>query len=106
MRFFLARPYAFWELVVVYWIYVLINTTACKRYVGQTNDLERRMGEHNSLSNNRRFTGKYPGRWELVHSEQYQTRSEAMQREKWLKSGTGRNWLDITVGKVSPPQAD
>jgi hypothetical protein len=29
-----------------------------------------------------------------------------MQRERWLKSGIGREWLDTTLGRASPPQAD
>jgi putative endonuclease len=29
-----------------------------------------------------------------------------MAREKWLKSGAGRRWLDSTIGRASPPQAD
>jgi len=31
--------------------------------------------------------------WLLVYSEIYATRAEAMQRERWLKSGVGRQWL-------------
>lgn len=33
---------------VVYWVYVLVNHQARKRYVGQTADLDRRLSEHNS----------------------------------------------------------
>jgi putative endonuclease len=91
----------------MYWVYVLLNRQADKRYTGQTMDLERRISEHNgSRGNAHRFTAKYPGRWELIHSEQYPFRSAAMKRERWLKSGAGRAWLDEKFGKASPPQAD
>ncbi len=29
-----------------------------------------------------------------------------MTREKWLKSGAGRQWLDAKIGRASQPQAD
>ena len=90
-----------------FWAYVLINRQAHKRYVGHTDDLERRLDQHNGSSDNpRRFTRRYPGQWELLYSEEFQTRSEAIKREKWLKSGVGRAWLDKRFGPASPPKAD
>ena len=88
-------------------MYVLINRAAGRRYVGQTDDLSRRLAEHNGASTNaRRFTGKYPGEWQLLHQETFSTRSAAMRRERWLKSGVGRAWLDAEFGRASPPKAD
>jgi putative endonuclease len=29
-----------------------------------------------------------------------------MKRERWLKSGMGRQWLNEKLGRASPPQAD
>jgi putative endonuclease len=31
--------------------------------------------------------------WELVYYESFETRSEAMAREKFFKTGKGRDWL-------------
>lgn len=31
--------------------------------------------------------------WRLVYQKEYESRSEAMEREKYLKSGQGREWL-------------
>ena len=91
-----------------FWVYVLYNQTAGKRYIGQTDDLERRVGEHNDTKHNpMKFTSKHPGPWVLVYSEQFTTRSEAMRRERWFKSGQGRAWLDARgIGRAIPPQAD
>jgi putative endonuclease len=87
-----------------FFVYVILNDEAGRRYVGQTDNLQRRLAEHNGESANpRRFTAKSAG---LVHHEEFSTRAEAMRREKWLKSGIGRRWLDGTVGRASPPQAD
>ena len=89
-------------------MYILFSVNAQKRYIGQTDDLDRRVREHNDPSHNTmKFTSKHPGPWVLVYSEQYETRSEAMRRERWFKSGRGRAWLDAQgIGRASPPGAD
>ena len=59
-------------------------------YTGHTQDLESRLAAHNrGLS---RYT-KQRGPWVLVYSEEFETRSEAMKREKFFKSGKGREAL-------------
>jgi putative endonuclease len=86
---------------------VLISKSTGRRFVGQTDDLCRRLGEHNSRHHNKRkFTSRNAGPWRLVHQEEFATRADVMSREKWLKSGVGRAWLDAIIGGASPPQAD
>ena len=88
-------------------MYLLVSETTGRRYVGQTDDLNRRLAEHNSpIHNLRKHTSRNPGPWRLVYSEQYATRSQAMRREKFFKSGAGRAWLERQIGRASPPQAD
>ena len=90
-----------------YWTYILYNPTIDKFYVGQTSNLELRLKSHNDHSHGRkRYTQKQAGSWNLIHSEEYATRSEAISREKFLKSGIGRNWITQNIGRQSPPQAD
>lgn len=74
----------------MFYVYVLKSTTAKKHYIGQTSDLQKRLQEHNSGES--KYTSAYIP-WELVYSEEYETRSEAMKREKYLKSYPGRKWL-------------
>ena len=58
--------------------------------MGHTNNIERRIIEHNSgLSP---YT-KNRGPWVLVYSEAFESRGEAMKRERFLKSGKGREFL-------------
>ena len=91
----------------MFYVYVLVSETTGKRYVGQTNDLPRRVAEHNDPTHNpRKHTSRNAGPWRLVHHERFPTRPEAMRREKWLKSGVGREWLDARIGRASPPSAD
>jgi len=76
-----------------YWVYILQSETTSKRYVGHTSDLERRLSEHNDPTlGKRRYTRNQEGSWKLIHVDEHETRSEAMKREKFLKSGTGRRW--------------
>ncbi len=88
----------------MYTVYVLLSESTNKFYIGQTNDLPRRLLEHKTgLA---RYT-RGRGPWKLVLSEQYSTRAEAMKREKSLKSGKGREWLKTMLnGRAGPPQAD
>ncbi len=88
-------------------MYILRSAQSGKFYTGQTNDLDRRMQEHNDpLHNAHKYTTRNAGPWELLHSEEYATRPEAMKREKWLKSGVGREWIHAQFGRAGPPPAD
>ena len=90
----------------MYTVYTLKSQSTQKRYIGHTGDLERRLAEHNDpLHNKLKHTSRRKGPWILIHSEKFHTRSEAMKRERWLKSGIGREWLDkyLECGACPPP---
>jgi putative endonuclease len=77
----------------LFWVYVIQNPQG-KRYIGQTDRLERRLHQHNDPAYTlTRTTKRFPGSWTLVHSETFPTRAEALAREKALKSSQGRAWL-------------
>jgi putative endonuclease len=73
----------------MYTVYVLLSESG-KLYIGQTNDIKRRLIEHNSGVST--YT-KRAKQWTLVHQELFDTRSEAMQRELELKTGKGRDFI-------------
>jgi len=75
----------------MYFVYVIQSSSHGTRYVGSTEDPEKRLNEH-SLGKCRYTKGRKP--WNLIHKETYTTRAEAIKREKFLKSGQGRKWLD------------
>ena len=87
----------------MFFVYVLQSKSTGKFYVGQTQDLERRLDEHN------RGLARYirgQGPWGLIYREDHTTRGEAMRRERFLKSGQGRNWLRPKLsGRTGPPEA-
>jgi putative endonuclease len=74
----------------MYIVYVLKSLKDNKRYIGMSSDLERRIVEHNNglvkSTKNRRPL-------ELVYFEKFETKTEAMRREKFFKSGRGREFL-------------
>ena len=67
-----------------YFVYIL-RTSSNTLYIGQTNNLEKRLKEHQSKSAKSAKYVRYFDSVELVYSEKYKTRREAMQRESQLK---------------------
>jgi putative endonuclease len=70
-------------------LYVL-QGDAGKRYVGITNNLNRRLQEHRS---GKTKGGQVIGEFELLYIEHFNDYKEARKREIFLKSGVGRKWL-------------
>jgi predicted GIY-YIG superfamily endonuclease len=57
-------------------------------YIGQTNNLEKRIREHiDHLEKAAKFTKEH-GDFKLVYQEEFNTRLESMRREKQLKGWT------------------
>ncbi len=74
----------------MFFVYALQSQMDGRLYVGFTQNLERRLKEHNS-GKTRSTKGFRP--WKLVYSECLPTRIEARQREKYLKGGSGKEFL-------------
>ncbi|MDD5071606.1 MAG: GIY-YIG nuclease family protein [Patescibacteria group bacterium] len=74
----------------MYYVYILFSQKDRKLYIGYTNNLRRRMLEHrNGMSlatSNRRPL-------ELIYYEAYSNQKDAMSREKYYKTGWGRNYV-------------
>ncbi len=80
----------------MFYVYVIQSLTHRTRYIGSTDNVQKRIMEHNG-GRCHYTSGRKP--WELVYKEEYLTRGEAMKREKFLKSGLGRKWLDQKLSK-------
>ncbi|RJP47493.1 MAG: GIY-YIG nuclease family protein [Armatimonadetes bacterium] len=70
-----------------YFVYIL-RTSANTLYIGQTNNLEKRLKEHQNKTSKSAKYIKYFNSCQLVYSEEYLTRIEAMRREYQLKKWT------------------
>ena len=67
-----------------YFVYIL-RTSSNTLYIGQTNNLKKRLKEHQDKSSKSAKYVRYFDFVKLVYSEKYLTRKEAMQREAELK---------------------
>ena len=76
-------------------VYVLHSPTYDKIYIGYTSDLRNRLISHNELGD-KGWTIKYRP-WELIHTEDFSTKSEALKREKQLKSSRGRHFIRTEI---------
>jgi len=76
----------------IFWAYVLENSTG-KFYVGSTDDLERRLGEHNDATRGTKTFTHKNGSWRLVWSEPHPTRAAAMARERQIKNMKSARWI-------------
>lgn len=74
----------------MFYVYVLYSNKDKKLYIGSTPDLKKRFEKHRTgyvrATKNRRPL-------KLIYYEAYLLRSDALRREKYLKSGAGRKEL-------------
>lgn len=80
----------------MFWVYSLYNKSCSKLYIGQTENLERRIRQHNEHTF-KGYTSRYRGEWMLIYKESTSTRSDALKREKQLKSGNGRAFIKTHI---------
>ena len=74
----------------MHYVYVLKSNNHWRFYIGMTQDVENRIGEHNK-GYTKSTKGYKP--WTLFFFEEFKTREEAREREKYLKSGIGREYI-------------
>ena len=86
-------------MVDKFYTYVIFSKTYDKIYIGYSSDLNRRIESHNS-QNNRGWTRSFRP-WKLVHFEEFNTKSKAMNREKELKSYKGREFIHNHILKLN-----
>ena len=74
----------------MYFVYVLQSQSSGRHYIGHTSDVTQRVGQHNRGITK---STKNRGPWSLLREERYATKAEAVRRERYLKSGQGREEL-------------
>ena len=86
----------------VYFVYALRcdNDTV---YIGQTQNLLERWKEHCN-GKGAEYTKRHQPKY-ILHYEEYGSRDEAVVREKWLKTGFGRKWLQREIKSGRARQA-
>jgi len=84
---------------MIYYVYILISDKDRKFYVGQTNNIDRRISEHNS-GKVLATKGRRPFR--LIKYEQFESREDALKREKFYKTQRGRQMLAQLKSNTEP----
>jgi putative endonuclease len=69
-----------------YVVYILESLRVGRYYVGSSGNVEERLKKHNS--DDAGWTRRYQP-WKLIYTEEYETRGEAVRRERFLKSKEG-----------------
>ncbi len=74
----------------MYTLYILYSESLDRYYVGYTNNLPRRLSEHN------RSKGKFTDAgipWVVLYTEAFKTKKSAMDREKYIKSRKSKTFI-------------
>lgn len=73
-----------------YYVYILYSYKDCGLYIGYTANLKLRLSAH---ADNRVSSTKYRSPFLLIHYEYFINQSDAKSRERFLKSGYGRDQI-------------
>ena len=79
-----------------YFTYILYSQTLGRYYTGSAANLQDRLHRHNTRQCRATKAG---APWNLVYSESHTTRSSAMQRELYFKTGAGRDELQRLIAE-------
>ena len=71
-------------------VYILFSEQFNKHYTGFTSNIEERLKSHNELGKD--WTAKYRP-WKLIYTKDFETKTEALVYEKWLKTAIGRDFI-------------
>ena len=86
-----------------YSVYILSNHARTVFYIGMTNNLEKRIGEHRSNEGSS-FTAKYKCHF-LMYYEDFSDVNNAISREKQLKNWK-REWKIKLIYEMNPELKD
>lgn len=78
-----------------YYTYALKSLKDGKLYIGWSNDLKKRLGDHNE---GKVTATKFRRPLVLVYFEACLSKESAVRREKSLKTGFGRRYLNDRIG--------
>ncbi|TAN40483.1 MAG: GIY-YIG nuclease family protein [Nitrospirae bacterium] len=88
-----------------FFVYILRSESTGGYYVGHTDDLSRRISQHNDPDyHGSQHTKRHKGPWVPVYSEQFDMRSEAMVREKTIKAKKSRSYIEFLISSRQSPE--
>jgi putative endonuclease len=81
-------------------VYILYSAKSGKTYTGSTNDVIKRLNEHNSGKTRSTINGMP---WKIWHVIEYISMEEARKMEKYFKTGAGRRKLKSILNQLPKP---
>ncbi len=73
--------------MAMFYIYILQSQSTGRFHISSTDNLQRRVAQHNDPDyRGSKTTKRFTEPWSIVHSESFATRSEAVRRERQIKS--------------------
>lgn len=88
---------------MTFFVYVIESINFEYTYVGHTSSLKQRMNDHNR---GKTRSNKAYKPFELIYYEVFDHREEAVKREKYFKSGSGRELLKKILKNALVVQLD
>jgi len=83
---------------MAFWVYILMSQSTGRFYCGQTDDIEKRIQQHNDPENTfTKTTSRHKGPWKLVHKIQCTNRTEAIRLERKIKKRGIKRFLEDNV---------
>ncbi|MEA3272927.1 MAG: GIY-YIG nuclease family protein [Patescibacteria group bacterium] len=82
------------NFLVMWYVYVIQSKKDDNFYVGMINDLKRRIQQHNQ---GKSFATRLRTPFMLVYYEAHSSKYDAVARERFLKTGWGKNWIKRTL---------
>ncbi len=79
----------------MYHLYIIYSPRFDRYYVGYTGNISTRLDKHNMGST--KSTRPYIP-WELVYSEAYQSKTDAIKREREIKNKKSKKYIKSLIG--------
>ena len=83
----------------MYYVYILKSKNFSKSYVGYTENLQKRLQEHNAGKS--LYTRRYVP-WSIIYIEQFTNKNEAIAREQLYKTKLGRKMMEKIFSSICP----
>ena len=82
-----------------YSVYIIYSSESDRYYCGFTSNLQQRVSQHNDPDfDAAKTTSRYKGPWVLIWSQGYESKSEALKKEKSIKKRGIKRFLNDMGG--------
>jgi len=94
-KLFLLLPF-FYFWYMTHFVYILYSHSIDRHYIGSCSDIELRLSRHNAGATISTKSGRP---WKVVYSEKFNSKTEAIKREIYLKRMKSRVFIESLIDK-------